>query len=83
MNYNNVMKKIEAILSAASNKPKRKSAGAKGLLAPRENMSRGGASKPMSDDDMPVELKLARYIANIRKAKNEMKKTAKKEKDAR
>jgi hypothetical protein len=83
MNYNNVMKKIEAILSAASNKPKRKNAGAKGLLAPRENMSRGGASKPTSDDDIPVELKLARYIANIRKAKNEMKKTSEKEKDAR
>lgn len=77
MNYNAMMRKVETILQAAKNRPKRKKAGAKGLLAPREGAMQ--TKKPAGDKgEMPTEVQLARYIDRIRKAKAEMKKAMEK-----
>jgi hypothetical protein len=83
MNYIGMINKIEAILQAAKNRPKRKKAGAKGLLAPRENSMASKKATPADDGEPPTEILLARYIGQIRKAKAEMKKAMQKEnKDA-
>ncbi len=76
MNYINSMRKIEAILAKAANRPKRKAAGSKGLMAPRQNIGKrvGGDKPPMSMDDIPSEIKLARYVALIRKSTAQLKK---------
>ena len=77
MNYNTMMRKIETILKAVENRPKRKKAGAKGLMAPRAGAM--PSKKPAGDKgDMPTEVQLARYIDRIRKAKSEMKKAMEK-----
>lgn len=80
MNYNTMVRKIELILQAAENRPKRKKAGAKGLLAPRDGAMQ--TKKSAADKgEMPTEVMLARYIKRIRDAKAEMKKAMEK-KDA-
>ena len=84
MNYIAMMNKIESILKAAQDRPKRKKAGAKGLLAPRANSIASKRADSGSKGEPPTELLLARYVAQIRKAKAEMKKAMEKEnKDAR
>lgn len=77
MNYNAMMRKVETILQAVEKRPKRKKAGAKGLLAPRDGAM---PSKKSAGDkgEMPTEVMLARYIKRIRDAKAEMKKAMEK-----
>lgn len=77
MNYNTMVRKIEMILQMAENRPKRKKAGAKGLLAPRDGAMQ--TKKPAIDKgEMPTEVQLARYIKRIRDAKSELKKAMEK-----
>jgi hypothetical protein len=77
MNYNTMMRKIEMILQAVEKRPKRKKAGAKGMMAPREGSPMPSA-KGKPSGELPVELQLARYVKKIRDAKAEMKKAMEK-----
>lgn len=78
MNYNTMMRKIEMILQAVEKRPKRKKAGAKGMMAPREGSPMPSAKGKQGDGEIPMELQLARYIKKIRDAKTEMKKAMEK-----